>query len=212
MKTFALITVAVILSGTASAGNFVTRARVVESSPIIETVYERYRACSDNTQSARPTAPDNTGEKLVGGILGGAAGSAVGKGSGRDAAAAIGAIAGSALADGDALTQGEIIGGLVGGLVGNQVGKGSGKTAATGAGALIGAIVGDNLQSGYSSRSQKRFCETRERPKKVITGYNVTYEYNGIQQSGRLSYAPGEYVDVSVGVDLVEDYTTSRRN
>jgi len=210
-----LLTAASLTFAPASAGSFVTRAKVVQSSPIIETVYEPYRTCSDEGSSRRSqrSAPDNTGEKLVAGILGGAAGSAVGKGSGRDAATAVGAVAGAAIADGDSLSEGEVIGGIVGGLVGNQVGSGSGKTAATGAGALIGAIVGDSLAGGgtRSSRGTKRFCETRERAKKVITGYNVTYEYSGVQQTGRLSYSPGDYVDINVGVELVEDYTTSRR-
>lgn len=198
------------LAGGAAADGFVTRARVVDSSPIIETVYEPYEECRYETRLKRARR-DDTGEKIVAGILGGAAGSAVGKGSGRDAAAGVGALLGSQIVDDDGLTEGELIGGIVGGIVGNQIGKGGGKTAATGAGALIGSIVGDNLQNGGQAsartRTKERVCEQKERAKKIITGYEVIYEYDGVRQTGVLSYKPGEYVDISVGVDLVEDRT-----
>lgn len=199
------------LAAPAAADSFITRARVLESSPIVETVYEPYEECRYETRETRARR-DNTGEKVLGGILGGAAGSAVGKGSGRDAAAGIGAILGGEVAAQDGgLSEGEIIGGIVGGIVGNQIGKGGGKTAATGAGALIGSIVGDNLQHGGSAAAgtteKQRVCVQKERAKKIITGYEVVYEYDGVRQTGVMSYKPGDYVDISVGVDLVEDRT-----
>ena len=210
MKKMATTIMSLALAGGAVADSFITRARVLESAPIIETVYEPYEECRYETRVKRRR--DNTGDKVLGGILGGAAGSALGKGSGRDAAAGVGAILGSEVAAQDgALTEGEIIGGIVGGIVGNQIGKGGGKTAATGAGALIGAIVGDNLQNGGSTAgrttTKERVCEQKERTKKVITGYEVVYEYDGVRQTGVLSYKPGNFVDINVGVDLVEDRT-----
>ena len=212
MKTPILLTALLALSVGGHADGFLTRAKVVQSTPILETVYEQYEECRYETRVKRTRRPDNTGDKVLAGILGGAAGSQVGSGSGSDAAAGVGAVLGSELADGDGFTEGEIIGGIVGGIVGNQVGKGGGKTAATGAGALIGAIVGDNLQNGgqpaaASKRVKERICESKERAKKIITGYEVIYEYDGVRQTGVLSYSPGDYVDINVGVDLVEDRT-----
>lgn len=218
MKKYSAIcvaTVVIALAGSVQAGSFVTRAKVLETKPIIETVYEPYESCSYETRKRQRTRGTNTGEKVIGGLIGGATGSAFGSGSGRDIATGAGALIGSEIADGDGLSEGELIGGLAGGIVGNQVGKGSGKSVATGAGVLIGAIVGDNLQNGGVKQQQSsgagekvRVCEQKERAKKVITGYEVTYEYSGLPQTGVLPYEPGEYVDINVGVELVEDRTS----
>ena len=222
MKKYSIICVAaaaMALAGGVQAGDFVTRAKVLDSKPIIETVYEPYESCSYETRRQRSrTRGSNTGEKIIGGVLGGAAGSAIGSGTGRDIAAGAGAFLGSELADGDGVSEGEIIGGIAGGIVGNQVGKGRGKTVATSAGVLLGAIVGDNLQHGGAKQQQSgagekvRVCEQKERAKKVITGYEVIYEYAGLKQTGVLPYAPGEYVDINVGVELVEDRTSRAVN
>lgn len=213
MKKFILFSILLPLAGGAAGGDFITRVRVIETAPVIETVFEPYESCRYETRTRRRRGGGgNTGDKLLGGLLGGAVGSAFGKGSGRDVAAGAGAFLGSEIADGDGITEGEIIGGIVGGIVGNQIGKGGGKTAATGAGTLIGAIVGDNLQNGgigvrQAAGRRTRVCEQKERAKKIITGYEVTYEYGGVRQAGVLPYEPGEYVDIQVGVDLVENRT-----
>ena len=195
----------------AAFGDYVERARVVETSPIVETVVEAEEICrykKGGKHKQRAESEDDIGEKVVGGVVGGLAGSAVGKGSGRDAAAGVGALLGSELADGDGISEGEIIGGIAGGIIGNQIGKGSGKTAGTAAGVLIGAIVGDELQNGEARRdSGGRVCSVREREKKVITGYEVVFEYNGLRSTGRLPYRPGDYVDVNVRLDLLENRT-----
>ena len=206
MKKQLVMLLSLALANGVYAGDFIARAKVIDAKPIIETVYETVEVCRYETRQVRQS---NTSDKLVGGILGGAAGSAVGKGSGRDAAAGVGAILGSEVADGDGLTQGELLGGIVGGLVGNQLGKGSGKTAATGAGALIGSIVGDNLQHGPRTASTRKYrvCDQQQRPKKIIAGYDVEYEYSGVRASGYLSYKPDDFVDIHVEVDLVEDRT-----
>lgn len=210
MKKLSLFVLCLPLAGGAAGGDFFTRVPVLETSPVIETVYEPYESCGYQKRTRRQRGAGNTGEKVIGGLVGGGVGSAFGSGSGRDIAAGIGALAGSEIADGDGLTEGELIGGLVGGIVGNQVGKGKGKTAATGAGTLLGAIVGDNLQNGGEQRISTRrirVCEERERAKKVITGYKVVYEYGGVRQTGVLPYEPGEYVDIQIAVSLVENRT-----
>ena len=214
MKKIIFFLTALPLAGAAAAGDFVTRAKVIDSTPVVETVYESYESCGYETRTRRQRS--NTGDKILGGLLGGAAGSAFGKGTGRDAAAGAGALLGSEIADGDGLSEGELIGGVVGGIVGNQLGKGGGKTAATGAGVLLGAIVGDNLQNGGvgqdSAARKTRVCEQKERAKKAITGYQITYEYGGVRQTGVLPYKPGNYVDIQVGVDLLENRTGQAGN
>lgn len=204
--------------------SFVTRAKVVNTKPVVETVLESYDECGYVTRTKRPSsrkrsnAGTNTGERIVGGLVGGAVGGSLGSGRGSDALAAGGAVIGSEVADGDGLTGGEVVGGVVGGVIGNQFGSGSGRTAATGAGALIGAIVGDNIQSGMNDKpreaagppqqTKERVCKKKQREKKVITGYEVVFEYAGFQQTGVLPYQPGEHVDINVNVDLLEDRTS----
>ena len=193
--------------------SYVTRARVVEATPIVETVYEQVEVCRNKTVVDNPRSQGNIGNKVIGGVLGAAAGSAIGKGSGRDAAAATGALFGSEVASSDGrLSEGEIIGAIAGGVIGNQVGKGSGKTAATATGALLGAIVGDNLQNSGSSGvpRQTRVCEVQERPKKIITGYDVTFEYDSIRFSQVMPREPGEYVNININVEALEESTSLR--
>lgn len=203
--------------------NYTSEARVLTSLPIIETAYEEREVCRyeyATVRSRNRSHQDGMGDKVVGGLLGAAAGSAVGKGSGKDAAAAIGAVVGSEIAAQDGqLTEGELIGGIAGALIGNQVGKGGGKTAATAAGALIGSIAGENIQNGgaqansHSStarRERVQVCEVQEFPKKIIVGYDVTFEYDGYQFSQVLRRDPGAYVQINVNVEALEDGTSLR--
>ena len=200
----------------ARAGEFVSAAKVVYSTPIIETVSEPVETCREELRRVN-RQNGAQGDRIIGGILGGAAGSAFGKGSGKDAAAAAGAVLGGEIGaqDGE-LTGGELIGGVAGGIIGNQVGGGSGKTAATAAGALIGSIIGDEIQNGPERRGKSgehrkvRVCSQTEREKKIITGYTVVYEYGGRQMSGVLPYQPasGSTVAIHVSAELIENRTT----
>ena len=83
---------------------------------------------------------------------------------------------------------------------------------------MIGSIVGDNLQHAGTQKHQTvasskvnkvRVCDVTEQQKKVITGYNVTISYAGLQFSEVMARRPGEYVDVSVDLQVVQDLTTS---
>jgi uncharacterized protein YcfJ len=112
-----------------------------------------------------------------------------------------------------------ILGGIVGAAVGNQIGSGDGRRAATVAGALIGSAIGhdvaarrdarsrDDLRYGYDYDTGPREytverCGTRYRDdwEERIEGYRVTYEYNGIRQTTRLPYDPGNQIRVRVDV------------
>lgn len=213
--TFSLIISSLLVCTTASASDYITQARIVDSQPIIETVYEEVEVCYYRKKSQRQIS-NNTGDRLLGGIAGAAAGSAFGKGSGRAAAAGIGALLGSELAakDGE-LTGGELVGGVAGGLLGSQVGKGSGKVAATAIGTIIGSIVASEIENQNQTTSRNRskkvkVCELQDKPKKVITGYTVDFEYNGVIFTDVLRRRPnGDYIDVNVNVNVVEDYTTT---
>lgn len=106
---------------------------------------------------------------------------------------------------------GAIIGGLAGGLLGNTLGKGSGRSWATAIGAATGAIVGDNVDNdGHAyARAEPRpryeqRCRTVDNWSRQITGYNVTYRYQGRDYTTFLPYDPGQTVRVRVNVSLAE--------
>lgn len=105
---------------------------------------------------------------------------------------------------------GVVIGGLAGGLLGNQVGGGSGKTAATAAGAVVGAIVGDRISNnGYRGGQQVargrevQRCYTVDQWEDRLSGYDVTYEYNGRRYTQLMQQHPGNRVRVNVSVSPV---------
>ena len=99
---------------------------------------------------------------------------------------------------------GAIIGGITGGLLGAQVGKGNGRIAAAATAAAIGAVVGDRLDNRYSysspiTRPVQR-CSVVDNYRKAISGYQVTYFYNGRNATVVLPYDPGPRVRIGVGI------------
>ena len=104
---------------------------------------------------------------------------------------------------------GAVLGGLVGGLLGSQFGKGSGRTLGTAVGAATGAIVGDNIDNnGHQAVAGAPIYEQRCRQidnwSRQLTGYNVTYRYQGQTYAAFLPYDPGRTVRVNVNVSLAE--------
>ncbi len=100
-----LIAALLAASGIAQAGpgrnaadGFVTRAKVLASAPIYETVNEPRRECWSETvgyETRSYRSGNNTGAAVLGAIAGGLLGSTVGKGDGKVAAAAVGAATGA---------------------------------------------------------------------------------------------------------------------
>ncbi len=107
---------------------------------------------------------------------------------------------------------GAVIGGIAGGILGHQVGKGTGKAVATAAGAATGAIVGDNIDNSGDSRTVRRSPQYEERCRTVdnwsrrITGYDVTYRYQGREYTTVLPYEPGATLRVRTRVEVDERY------
>lgn len=111
IRTFNTTLIASLLavSGAAQAGHgrgdgdgFTTRARVVASTPVYESINEPRRECwtetvGHETRSYRDG--NNTGGAVIGAIAGGLIGSTVGKGNGKVAAAAVGAATGAVVGD-----------------------------------------------------------------------------------------------------------------
>lgn len=105
---------------------------------------------------------------------------------------------------------GAILGGVVGGVLGNQVGKGHGREAATAAGAVVGALTGDHLANRAPSQyvqgpaREVRSCQTVYETQQQVTGYRVTYEYQGYQYTTVTRDHPGSVLPVRVSVVPLE--------
>ncbi|HKB84393.1 MAG TPA: glycine zipper 2TM domain-containing protein [Burkholderiales bacterium] len=99
---------------------------------------------------------------------------------------------------------GAILGGITGGLLGSTIGRGNGRVASAAFGAAIGALVGDHIDNRDNSavavtRPVQR-CQTVESYRQVLTGYQVTYNYNGRNTTVVLPYDPGPRLPIEVGI------------
>lgn len=104
-----LVAALLAASGAAEAGpgrygpdGFVSRARVISSTPIYDTVSEPRRECWTETvghETRSYREGNGGGGAILGAIAGGLLGSTVGKGDGRVAAAAVGAATGAVVGD-----------------------------------------------------------------------------------------------------------------
>ena len=99
---------------------------------------------------------------------------------------------------------GVILGGLTGGLLGNTIGRGNGRVASTAVGAVIGALVGDQIanreHNAVAVTRPVQRCQIVQNYRQVLTGYQVTYNYNGRNTTVVLPYDPGPRVPIEVGV------------
>lgn len=97
-----------------------------------------------------------------------------------------------------------IAGGIIGGVIGNQFGKGHGKDAATVAGTLLGGSIGRDIgHNGYREHHQtEQRCRVTRRyvEREHVSGYRVTYRYDGRTFTRTMSYDPGHKIRVRVNV------------
>jgi uncharacterized protein YcfJ len=108
---------------------------------------------------------------------------------------------------------GALLGGILGGIIGNRFGRGHGREATTAAGIFIGSAIGSSARpSGYYSNNgryghaNRRACYTQReyRTEQRITGYDVSYEYDGRIYQTRMQNHPGDRVKVRVDVEVAE--------
>ncbi len=97
---------------------------------------------------------------------------------------------------------GAIIGGVTGGLIGSRVGRGNGRVAGAAVGAITGAIVGDRIDNDRDEYYERpvRSCRVVDDYHTRLSGYQVTYEYQGHNYTTMLPYDPGERMRVRVSV------------
>lgn len=92
-----------------------------------------------------------------------------------------------------------IIGGIIGGVIGSQIGNTENtKRIMTGIGAIVGSRLGNNGYSDPQQLLQTTHCAPtiQQHAVPTITGYNVSYIIDGIQQSTVLSYNPGSHITI----------------
>ncbi|MFU8832429.1 MAG: glycine zipper 2TM domain-containing protein [Wenzhouxiangella sp.] len=103
-----------------------------------------------------------------------------------------------------------IVGAIIGGVIGNQFGGGSGNRAATVAGAALGGSIGHDAER--QARGPDEYHRvTRERctvqhdyqRQSVVSGYTVTYEYQGQHHTTHMTEHPGDQVRLRVSATPV---------
>jgi uncharacterized protein YcfJ len=104
---------------------------------------------------------------------------------------------------------GPILGGIIGGAIGNELGAGQdNKKVGAVVGAVLGASIGNDISHNRSHRDNRVQYRTERRCNvehdveyyERITGYNVTYRYNGRTYHTRMDNHPGKRIKVRVKV------------
>lgn len=113
-------------------------------------------------------------------------------------------------------TTSTIIGGVVGGVIGNEVGHGRGnKRIGAVVGSLLGMSIANDIAHANSSHTSQnnrvsyhdvRRCEVTEHieTKRIVDGYNVSYNYQGGSYTTRMDTHPGKRIKVMVNVQPVK--------
>jgi len=111
----------------------------------------------------------------------------------------------------DSITD-ELIGGVIGGAIGNAVGANDTNKKIQ---AVIGAAIGASIAHDLNQRKEGRYdgrvtqeyrCETHQVPfyRDELSGYDVTYQYQGREYRTFLTEHPGKHVRVRL--ELAEVY------
>ena len=91
---------------------------------------------------------------------------------------------------------GAAIGAIAGAALGSQFGSGSGRAAATALGLVAGSVIGERVETDGApapTRLVER-CRTVTRMEQRTLGYDIVYEYQGVQRTARLAQEPGDRI------------------
>lgn len=102
---------------------------------------------------------------------------------------------------------GTIAGGLLGAALGHELGNSKrNKDVGAVAGGLLGASIGRDISNRHTTSTTRyrdeQVCQTRYRTEhsQHITGYNVTYQYEGRVYQTHTRHHPGDRIPVNVQV------------
>ena len=102
---------------------------------------------------------------------------------------------------------GALFGAILGGVIGNKFGKGNGRKASTAVGVMIGASIGSqasNNKHRYNNRRNSCYTQRDYITEERISGYEVSYDYNGRIYQTRMQNHPGEQVRIQVNHQVAE--------
>jgi uncharacterized protein YcfJ len=101
-----------------------------------------------------------------------------------------------------------LLGGVLGGTLGGALGNGSGHQGViAGAGALLGASVGNDIarnrqtQGDYYITEQRCSVEYERREREEITGYRVSYQYDGNIYQTTTRRDPGDTITLRMSLE-----------
>lgn len=104
----------------------------------------------------------------------------------------------------------QILGGVVGGLLGHELGhnkhaRAAGSVAGVILGGSIGRDIGHNMRSSNPHYTTEEVCHTYSNysEEERITGYLVTYEYQGETYTTQMPSHPGDRIKVKISVTPV---------
>lgn len=97
---------------------------------------------------------------------------------------------------------GALAGAVVGAAIGNAFGSGTGRALSTGIGMIAGAALGNHAEAEEVARSAPpaQRCRDVTRYEQRAIGYDVVYDYQGVQRSVRLAQPPGDRIALEVQV------------
>jgi uncharacterized protein YcfJ len=116
---------------------------------------------------------------------------------------------------------GTVLGAIIGGVVGHQFGNsGRGRDHGTVAGVIGGGIIGNMIENAPSTNASQgvnydpqparvdytpetrtvQRCQTVQDSREQVSGYNVTYRYNGRDYQTRMAYDPGPTLNLRVNI------------
>ncbi len=108
---------------------------------------------------------------------------------------------------------GTATGAVLGGLLGHRVGAGKGKDAATVVGAIAGGYAGNRVQNNMQHKDTYETNEQRcsmVRDEDRVTGYEVTYSFDGHQDVVKMDRKPGKTLTMINGQVAQDQRAASR--
>lgn len=187
-------------------------ATVIGSEPVRETstTSTPREVCEDVVIEERaPERDGNVGGTVAGAVIGGLVGNQVGDGNGRKAATAAGAVVGGVI--GNRIDK-KHVGGKVTTRTERQCHTVSDTSTASKTVAYNVTYRNPDGTTGTMRTGSKPGSRIRLGDENAVTGYDVTYQYNGQQQTIRMDQKPGDRLPVIDGQVVTQTASAATDN
>lgn len=105
-------------------------------------------------------------------------------------------------------SDGALVGAIIGGVIGHNIGDSRHRGASTAVGTLIGATIGHdanrNSHTPYSYTEQRCELVTDTVQEERISGYRVSYHYQGERFTRHMDRDPGRFVRLRVSLQQLD--------